>query len=50
MWPDMAGLDSGRLPRFVKQFADLRGELAGAARAFDEVARGGSFPGPEHSF
>ncbi|GAB4095465.1 3-methyl-2-oxobutanoate hydroxymethyltransferase [Brachybacterium horti] len=50
VWQDMAGLNSGRLPRFVKQFADLRGALAGAARAFDEELRGGSFPGPEHSF
>jgi 3-methyl-2-oxobutanoate hydroxymethyltransferase len=46
----MAGLSSGRLPRFVKQFADARSALAGAARDFATEVEAGTFPGPEHSF
>ncbi|MNY33695.1 3-methyl-2-oxobutanoate hydroxymethyltransferase [compost metagenome] len=50
VWQDMAGLSSGRLPRFVKQFADARSALAGAARDFATEVEAGTFPGPEHSF
>ncbi|WP_448619960.1 3-methyl-2-oxobutanoate hydroxymethyltransferase [Geodermatophilus sp. URMC 65] len=50
VWPDMAGLTSGRVPRFVKKYADLRGELLRAAREYADEVRGGAFPGPEHSF
>jgi 3-methyl-2-oxobutanoate hydroxymethyltransferase len=50
VWPDMAGLNAGRVPRFVKKYADLRGELLRAAREFADDVREGTFPGPEHSF
>jgi 3-methyl-2-oxobutanoate hydroxymethyltransferase len=50
VWPDMAGLNGGRVPKFVKKYADLRGELLRAAREFSDDVRGGTFPGPEHSF
>jgi 3-methyl-2-oxobutanoate hydroxymethyltransferase len=50
VWPDMAGLTGGRVPRFVKKYADLRGELLRAAREYADEVRGGVFPGPEHSF
>jgi 3-methyl-2-oxobutanoate hydroxymethyltransferase len=50
VWPDMAGLTGGRVPRFVKKYADLRGELLRAAREYADDVRGGTFPGPEHSF
>ena len=50
VWPDMAGLNGGRVPRFVKKYADLRGELLRAAREYADEVRGGTFPGPEHSF
>ncbi|SHN66577.1 3-methyl-2-oxobutanoate hydroxymethyltransferase [Geodermatophilus obscurus] len=50
VWPDMAGLTSGRVPRFVKKYADLRGELLRAAREYADEVRSGAFPGPEHSF
>ncbi|MGR6963476.1 3-methyl-2-oxobutanoate hydroxymethyltransferase [Geodermatophilus sp. URMC 61] len=50
VWPDMAGLTSGRVPRFVKKYADLRGELLRAAREYADEVRDGLFPGPEHSF
>jgi 3-methyl-2-oxobutanoate hydroxymethyltransferase len=50
VWTDMAGLNGGRLPRFVKQYADLRGELLRAAQEYAAEVRDGVFPGPEHSF
>ncbi|HVL33854.1 MAG TPA: 3-methyl-2-oxobutanoate hydroxymethyltransferase [Actinomycetota bacterium] len=47
---DMAGLTNGKAPKFVKRYADLRGQLSAAARAYaDEVSRG-EYPGPEHSY
>ncbi|MFS2092658.1 3-methyl-2-oxobutanoate hydroxymethyltransferase [Pseudomonas sp. Pseusp11] len=50
VWQDMAGLRTGPLPRFVKQYADLRGVLLGAARDFAGDVQAGDFPGTEHSF
>jgi 3-methyl-2-oxobutanoate hydroxymethyltransferase len=50
VWPDMAGLTGGRVPRFVKKYADLRAELLRAAREYADDVRTGQFPGPEHSF
>ena len=50
VWQDMAGLRTGRLPRFVKQYADVHGELLRAAQAFAGEVSGGTFPGPEHGF
>lgn len=50
VWQDMAGLRAGPLPRFVKQYADLRGVLLGAARDFAGDVQAGEFPGTEHSF
>jgi 3-methyl-2-oxobutanoate hydroxymethyltransferase len=50
VWPDMAGFTGGRVPRFVKKYADLRAELLRAAREYADDVRGGTFPGPEHSF
>jgi 3-methyl-2-oxobutanoate hydroxymethyltransferase len=50
VWPDMAGLTGGKVPRFVKRYADLRGELLRAAREYAEDVRTGTFPAAEHSF
>ncbi|MGY1594888.1 3-methyl-2-oxobutanoate hydroxymethyltransferase [Geodermatophilus sp. SYSU D00708] len=50
VWPDMAGMTGGRVPRFVKKYADLRAELLRAAREYADEVRSGAFPGPEHSF
>ncbi len=50
VWTDMAGLNGGKAPRFVKRYADLRGTLLQAARDYADDVRGGTFPAPEHSF
>ena len=47
---DMAGLRRGKIPRFVKRYADLAGVLSGAAAAFADEVRRGEFPAAEHAF
>ncbi|WP_432055821.1 3-methyl-2-oxobutanoate hydroxymethyltransferase [Streptomyces sp. bgisy022] len=49
VWTDMMGLTGGRVPKFVKQYADLRAVMTGAAKAFAEDVVGGTFPQEEHS-
>ncbi|MFI8928166.1 3-methyl-2-oxobutanoate hydroxymethyltransferase [Streptomyces sp. NPDC053474] len=49
VWTDMLGLTGGKMPRFVKQYADLRGVMGDAAKAFAEDVVGGAFPAAEHS-
>ena len=44
------GLRTGRMPRFVKQYADLATTMTEAAQAFAADVAGGSFPADEHSF
>ena len=50
VWQDMAGLRGGRMPRFVKQYADLRTSLLDAARAYASDVESGTFPAAEHTF
>ena len=50
VWQDAFGLRTGRMARFVKQYADLHGVLLEAAKAYADDVRDGSFPGPEHTF
>lgn len=50
VWQDAFGLRTGRMATFVKQYADLHGVLLDAARAYADDVRGGTFPGPDHSF
>ncbi|MER6461118.1 3-methyl-2-oxobutanoate hydroxymethyltransferase [Streptomyces sp. NPDC001228] len=49
VWTDMLGLTSGRVPKFVKKYADLRAVMGDAARAYAEDVVGGTFPLEEHS-
>jgi len=49
VWTDMLGLTGGRVPRFVKKYADLRQVMGDAARAYAEDVVGGTFPLEEHS-
>ena len=50
VWSDMAGMNRGRKPKFVKQYADLGGILLDAAQRFADDVRGGSYPDDEHSY
>ncbi len=47
---DALGLNPGFRPKFLKKFGDLAGETRKALNAYVEEVRGGSYPGPEHSF
>ena len=38
VWHDLLGLYDGRTPRFVKQYADLKAEIARALEAFRAYA------------
>ena len=50
VWQDMAGLTTGRLPRFVKQYASLRATLLDATRRFTDEVSDGRYPDAEHSY
>lgn len=50
VWQDMVGLRNGQLPRFVKQYADMRTVMSDAAHAFAKDVESGLFPGPDHTF
>jgi 3-methyl-2-oxobutanoate hydroxymethyltransferase len=47
---DAVGLNSGFEPRFLKRFGDLDSDTRRALDAYVREVRGGSYPGPEHSF
>jgi 3-methyl-2-oxobutanoate hydroxymethyltransferase len=50
VWQDMAGMRTGRVPRFVKRYADLHGVLLKAAQDFAAEVAEGAFPAEEHTF
>jgi 3-methyl-2-oxobutanoate hydroxymethyltransferase len=50
VWTDWAGFSTGRIPKFVKQYADLKGILTDAVNAYRADVDSGSYPGPEHSY
>jgi 3-methyl-2-oxobutanoate hydroxymethyltransferase len=50
VWQDAFGLRTGKMARFVKQYADVHGVLLDAARAYADDVKTGAFPGPEHTF
>ena len=50
VWTDMAGLTPGGVPKFVKQYADMRTLLGDAARAFAADVVHGAYPDESHSY
>lgn len=50
VWQDMLGLRSGRMPRFVRQYADLRSVITEAVTAYRRDVLEGTFPAAEHGF
>ena len=50
VWTDFAGFTAGRIHKFVRQYADLRGVLAGAVTAFRADVSSGSYPNAEESY
>src|SRR5688572_9055259 len=50
VWQDAFGLRTGRMAKFVKQYADVHAVLLEGAKAYAADVRAGTFPGPEHTF
>ncbi|MGV8969510.1 MAG: 3-methyl-2-oxobutanoate hydroxymethyltransferase [Microbacteriaceae bacterium] len=50
VWTDWAGLTSGRIPKFVKQYANLSTVLTDAAKAYKADVEAGSYPAKEHEY
>ena len=47
---DLLGLLDGHTPKFVKQYADLKSDVARAARAYAADVRSRAFPTAEHTY
>jgi 3-methyl-2-oxobutanoate hydroxymethyltransferase len=50
VWTDWAGLSTGRIPKFVRQYADLKGVLADATKEYVSDILSGAYPAPEHEY
>ena len=50
VWQDMAGLTGGRVPKFVKRYADTRGALLDAANRYVEEVASQHYPDQAHSY
>ncbi len=50
VWTDWAGFTTGRIPKFVRKYADLRGILTDAVNNYRADVENGAYPGPEHSY
>lgn len=50
VWTDWAGLAGGRIPKFVKQYANLRQVLTDAALAYRADVESGAYPDEQHSY
>ena len=47
---DLLGLGAGTYPKFVKPYADLRGEITRAVQTFRDEVAAGTFPDDAHSY
>ena len=50
VWHDLFGLHQGRIPRFVKQYANLYPQMLEAANSYCHDVQDGSFPAEEHGY
>jgi 3-methyl-2-oxobutanoate hydroxymethyltransferase len=50
VWHDLLGINEGRMPRFVKRFAEVAAETRRGLEAFAAEIRSGTYPGPEHTY
>jgi 3-methyl-2-oxobutanoate hydroxymethyltransferase len=47
---DLLGITTGYMPRFVKQYADLKTEITRAITQYCDEVRSGAFPAKEHGY
>ncbi|MDX2379525.1 MAG: 3-methyl-2-oxobutanoate hydroxymethyltransferase [Acidimicrobiia bacterium] len=50
VWSDWAGFTRGRIPRFVRKYADIGSTLLDAANAFRQDVEAGVYPAAEHEY
>jgi 3-methyl-2-oxobutanoate hydroxymethyltransferase len=50
VWTDWAGFTTGRIPKFVKKYAEIAETLYDAARSFCTELEAGVYPAPEHEY
>lgn len=50
VWTDWAGFTTGRIPKFVKKYANLTGVLTDAVNAYRADVANGAYPAPEHNY
>jgi 3-methyl-2-oxobutanoate hydroxymethyltransferase len=50
VYHDLLGLSEGHLPRFVKRYANLSGEIRDALVAYAAEVRSGAFPEEQHTY
>lgn len=50
VWTDWAGMTTGRIPKFVKQYAQLGSILTEAAQSYLADVADGSYPAPQHEY
>src|SRR3954467_6034630 len=50
VYHDLLGIHDAFKPKFVKRYAELRGEMVDAVTAYAEEVRNRAFPGPEHAY
>jgi len=50
VWHDLLGIYGGHTPKFVKRYAELRGQMIEAVGAYTADVRHRAFPAPEHTY
>lgn len=50
VWHDLLGINEGPMPRFVKRYADVAGEMRRGLTAYVAEVRSGAFPADEHTY
>jgi 3-methyl-2-oxobutanoate hydroxymethyltransferase len=50
VYHDLLGIHGGHLAKFVKRYADVRGEMIRGVSSYVADVRAGTFPGPEHAY
>lgn len=50
VWHDFLGISTGKLPRFVKRYAEVGEIIKEAAAGFAREVAEGTYPGPEHTY
>jgi 3-methyl-2-oxobutanoate hydroxymethyltransferase len=50
VWSDWAGFTRGRIPKFVKRYANIGDTLLAAAQTYVAEVASGEYPAPEHEY